>query len=379
MNIVRVPDEWGVKRVPPCNESDMFPNPETFKDRFDYDTLFVDAIRLNDQVVLLIGAPLLNLEKVFFLSDGTSRLQTKLQRMDRCSYLYVQTTSNTIYADNGSHRVEIQVSARSTKFNGLRTMVTNQRDEPLHWIDQWVEYYYKVHGVRGFIFYNNYCESTTSEVLENYISERHPDVVVECLDFDVPIGPRSTQWNSDFGLYLKFEHVKQKYAWCSELLFNNDIDELVVLYDDITMDGIYEQLLSDNKIGVVYGTQNIDPYNERLSISASELPTDQIFYSDYYLVGEGVNNPNIYGNNSFAKWIVIPQKAMNIQWKTHYLGNNQNCHVIPKEPKQILAAHYYAFYSSASNKKSNMRRNVSKTNVNDLVRDEYLKKLMKSL
>lgn len=374
MNIIKVPEEWGVLREPPCQESDMFPDPKTYYERFDYTTLFADCIRITDEIIALVGPPLLNLKGKFVITDGTKVLPTQLISQDRCCTLYVKSETDDIYADNGEYRTKLIVTNRSSKFKGLKVIGTNQRDEPITWIEQWVHYHHTVHGIQGFLFYNNYCEVNKGDYLKNHLEKMFPNIVVECVEFSQNLGPRCTQWNSDFGLYVKFEHMKQKYGWCAKMFFNNDVDELLVLYDDIDIDSVYDQIVASNNVGLIYGIQNMDPYNFRLGKSAVDIPRDQIFYKDYAHWGRHINIPQVYGEGSFAKWFLIPERAMNVQWRTHYIGSNQNCFVLDKDPKQILAGHFYAFQNIW---KPKGMRNTSTAGEGDLVYDEYLDRLLK--
>ena len=101
---------------------------------------------------------------------------------------------------------------------------------------------------------------------------------------------------------VQFAHCKYRYAWCANLFLNHDVDELLVMYQGLTMDNIYSQLMNSNAGGLIYGCQNMDPYNERLGKDAHYLGVDEIQYKDYYYWGMHINNREIYGEGSFAKW-----------------------------------------------------------------------------
>ena len=108
---------------------------------------------------------------------------------------------------------------------------------------------------------------------------------------------------------------------------------LLVLYDGLTLDSVYNQILSSNSEGIIYGSQNIDPYNEKYGKDAIELPVDKIHYRDYYYWGHHINNKNIYGTNSIAKWFIIPERAYGQSMDDTLYWWSTFMHVCPKGPQ----------------------------------------------
>lgn len=381
MNIIYIPDEWGVKRVPrtsPEEQKEMHTLGNSFESMYDYNTLFVDAIKFSNGDAILVGPPLYELKNQFYFTDGKEKLKSTSYEIDRCCITVVKDIGDLdkIFIENSKKSIEVELSKQSDIFNGKRLIGTIQKDEPVSWIIQWVKYYNTVHGVDGFVIYNNMCETYTAVELKSQLCIAFPHLTFEVLEYECPLGAFSKRWDSNFAQIVMYAHIKYKYAWCADLFLNHDIDELLVMYDDITLDNVYSQLVNANVPGLIYGCQNIDPYNERLGVDAADLCPEDIKYSDYYYWGNHINNPNIYGHMSFAKWFIIPNRLMNEQWLPHHISGNHGCKYVEKDPRVINVAHFHAFRSP--NKKNHpIQVNRSSAKDGDLIKDDYLEALLK--
>lgn len=351
----RIPESWGKRepRTPVEQRKNLFTHGESFDKKFDWDTLFCDAIRVDSGVVLLIGPPLYELKQYIKFAEGPH----KFIDLDRVQYTVVNTTSNVLTLDG----LTIPVVERSSVFLNSGYVMCMQRNEPFHWIKDWIKFNYLEHGVRGFAIYNNQSTDYTHKELIESMSEIDLDVVVECIDWDMPHGPNTPRWDCDFARYIMFEHSKHKYGWCAKYALNQDIDELF-LVEGGNIDNVLDYLKETQHTAIIYGNRNIDPYNSRLDCSASELSIADRKYADYYYYSSEFNTNNLTGGDwAITKWITIPQLTMQYQWKNHDISGG-NTLITDKGEWQIYFAHLYAMQSkNKNNHYVHSDRNVSKT------------------
>ena len=145
----RIPESWNVKREPrtPKNiRNDLVTHGVSFDGKFDWDTLFADAINIGNGTVLLIGPPLYELKDRVSFTDGKNILPHKFIDLDRVQYTLVQTDCKVLYVDE----LEIAVNDRCDDFAGQGYVMCMQKNEPFHWIEDWIRFNYIEHGVRGF-------------------------------------------------------------------------------------------------------------------------------------------------------------------------------------------------------------------------------------
>jgi len=365
----KIPESWGKRepRTPVELRKDLITHGQPFDKKFDWDTLFADAIRVDD-VVLLIGPPLYELKNnVKFTVDGKAVPHSFID-LDRVQYTIVSTKSNTLNIDD----LEITVRDRSTSFSGCGYVMCMQKNEPFHWIEDWIRFNYLEHGVRGFAIYNNQSTDYTNEELIEAMSKIDLDVVVECIDWDMPHGPNTPYWDCDFARYIMFEHSKHMFGWCASYALNQDIDEFF-LVDGGNISDVIDFMKDSGYNSIIYGNRNIDPYNERLNCSASSLsPRDRV-YKDYYYYSDKFNTDNLVGGDwAISKWITIPKLTMNFQWKNHDIPGSNNL-VTDKSEYQIYFAHFYSMQSkNKDNHYVHSDRNVSKIDTEDLKLDQLL-------
>ena len=269
----KIPKAWGVlrePRTPKHKRKDVITLGRPHDEMFDWDTLFNDAIRLDEQRVLLIGPPLYELKPHVKFELNGKPLQTQFIDEINVGLTVVNSPSNKFTLNHPKESIQILAESRPTDFAGMGCMSTMQKNEPIHWICDWVQYHHKVHGVGGFIIYDNNSDKYTVEELSEALEKLPLDVVVKVIPWNVPFGPHTPSWDSNFSQFTQLEHWKFKYAWCSEFAINQDIDELLVT-DGFTIADVLEDIHDNKYPGVIYRTRNIDPYNERLGVAASGI------------------------------------------------------------------------------------------------------------
>lgn len=240
VNMIHIPESWGVTRTPPTppeERKEVYSLGKTYEEVFDWTTLFADAIQIGEGRVLLVGPPLYDLKEIIKFSDGKTELTHSFHDLKKVTLTLVETESDTIYLKHPAEDVEIKVSEVSTKFSGLKCASAMQRDESIVWIKDWISYHHIEHGIEGFIIYDNNSSIYTPEELQAELDKLEYDIVVEVIDFQMPWGPRTKKWDSDYVCEVRYEHMKYKYGWCCDCILNHDIDEFFVTsgnkFDDI--------------------------------------------------------------------------------------------------------------------------------------------------
>lgn len=371
----KIPESWNTRREPrtPVNiRSQLVTFGISFDDQFDWDILFAEVVRVSPEQVLLIGAPLYELkERLHFTDEQGNHLEHRSVEMDRVCITVVRTTSDRIHLSE----LVITVEDRSTDFAGVPSIMTMQKNEPFHWIRDWIKYHQVEHGVKGFCIYNNNSTDYTTEELRDELSSIE-GVDIKVIDWSMPYGPETPYWDADYSRYVMYEAFKYKYGWCSSYCINQDIDELLIV-DGGTSDDVYEYLKENGYDSLMYGNRNIDAYNKRLQCSSSELPISERVFKDYYSYSPDENSDELRGNNwSITKWLTIPERTLNYQWKNHDIGGNTL--ISDKTQWQIYFAHFYPLQSKNQDFKNN-ERNISEKLKDNLSVDELLKEKLERI
>lgn len=374
----KIPESWGEKRrprTPVAQRKNIITHGLTYDEIFDFDTLFADAVQLGDGRVLLIGPPLYELRKHLKFSDGIRSLPHEILSLDKVDIVLVETSASKIWCTD----LEIEVEHISNDFDGVGCITTMQKNEPIHWIKDWIEYYNKEHGVKGFCIYDNNSTDYTVEELQAALDDNDLDVIVKVVNWNMPKGPNTPAWDSDFSRYVMFEHFKYKYAWCARYALNHDVDELLMMKEG-TLDGLVNDLYANRVAGLIYGNRNIEPYNERLDVAASELPIEERRFADYWYYSNYNNTNNTkVGKRLIEKWIAIPENAMEIQWRNHDFNGDGR---IAKADRVsgLYFAHFYAMQSMIKNHHPSFHnRNKQVVDKGDIMVDETVKRKLQRI
>lgn len=363
--MIRIPESWGVKReprTPVSQRKDIITLGLSYNEQFDWDILFADALKLGDNRTLLIGAPLYELKKEIRFANGNHQFLD----LDKVTLTLVETDDDVITLLNDKGNIDIQVNKLSSDFEDVGCIMTMQKNEPMHWIEDWIQYYHLEHSVKGFVIYDNNSDDYTVDELRDRLSKIDLDVIVHVIDWCMPHGPNTPSWDSDFARYVMFEHFKYKYAWCSSYAINHDIDELLMI-ENGNINNLLNFIGKNNLTSVIYGNRNIEPYNESLDISAHEMDVNDRRFKDYYHYSEYNNTNNTkVGKRLIDKWLVIPEKGMEFQWRNHdFFGDHKSIRFDVNTG--IYFAHFYAMQSKNKNKHPSFyNRNqqlIDKTNI----------------
>lgn len=346
--IIKIPKEWGVHReprTPKAYRKDIITHGFAYEDIFDWDTLFNDALYLGEGRVLLVGSPLYELKRLINFEANGKKVKHSFHDITNVTLTLVETDAKELVIRHPKKDLVIKVNDLCQDFDGLGCITTMQKNEPIEWIEKWVRYYYTEHDVRGFTIYDNNSTNYTVEELQNRLDSLNLDgAIVKVIDWCVPKGPNTPQWDSSFAQFTAFEHSKYKYMWCAKFTLNHDIDEYLVLRDR-TIHDIAEELTSKGVGALRYKSRNIDPYNEKLGVSAHTLEPADRKVQDYYYYSEYNNTDNtVIEQRVFTKWVVIPEYAMEYQWRVHDFWGVNDAIEVPIS-SGIYFAHMYALQS----------------------------------
>ena len=373
----RIPEHWGIRREPRISEEQrksIVTWGKTFDEQYDWDILFSDCVDIGDDRILLIGAPLYELKEQIQFTDGENVLPHQVYDMDRVSITLVSGSCETLYIRD----LAIPVTPASTKFEGMGCVVTMQKDEPMPWIRDWITYYYKEHGVRGFCIYSNNSEDYTVSELQEYLDAIELPVVVEVVDWCMPYGPETPTWDSDFSRYVMYENFKYRYGWCCDYVLNQDVDELLLIKGGIK--SVLQQMKSQQLGAIIYGNRNIDSYNSVRDCYAIDLPVEQRTFSEYYYYSKELNNPAMRGKRSIPKWLALPEYSMDSQWKNHEISGDVRQVYIDKNEEQIYFAHFYSMQSKNQNHNPrHSTRNTALVAKENLMIDRYLQSKLEEI
>ena len=382
MNMIKIPASWGVKReprTPVAQRKEIITLGKSYDELFDWDILFSEAIQIGGGRIILVGPPLYELHRLIKFSDGEKELQHTSLDLTNVTVTMVESDSDTIYLEHPTERVEIPVGEICHDFEGEGCIATMQKDEPMHWIKDWVQYYHIEHGVKGFVIYDNNSETYTVEELQAELDAMPYDIKVHVVDWSMPFGPHTPTWDSNFSQFTSFEHFKYKYAWCASYAINHDIDEFLVIKEG-GIPELLQQLQYRGLSALIYRTRNIDPYHEELDTSAHLLPVEERRYKDYYHYSayNNTNNTKV-GKRLIEKWLLIPEQSMEFQWRVHdFNGNAKVGRVTPDSG--IYFAHFYAMQSKHKDKHPSFHnRNQLLVDKDDIMVDEVLRDKMRKV
>jgi len=343
---VKFPTTWPIKREPtrPSELRIDYCGGMKFNDNFDWDNLWYDCVQLNENQTILIGAPIYGAKDWFkdnagFGDSDNNLLNYQFYELDRVGYTVVQThklDSHIVMLSRDTDPIAIKVNVNDGYFNGHKVMVTLQRDNPIEWIEQWMDYHYRVHGIDGFLIYDNSSSSYTVGELDHRLSRDY--LKLKIVPWPYPYGPQGSDhapWDSDYGQYCMLEHAKYRYLSHASMVLNNDIDELIVTKGP-TLEQIREQLDQGQQHCLYYLGKWIEPHDVPNNKGAYEIPFSARRFRDYCCMDS--NNKRGIGN----KWMLVPKHCMQYQWRVHQISGPAG------QSTDLYYAHYLAMNTNWS-------------------------------
>lgn len=365
VSTVVFPPGWGLRREParPPHLRIDYCGGMRFDDNFDWDNMFYDAVQLNENQIALIGPPIYGIKEWMannagFADRHGNMLPYQFYDLDRVCYTIVQTKSidpDLVMLSSSADPVHIPVNHNDGYFNGHKVMVTLQKNNPISWIEQWMDYHYRNHGIDGYLIYDNGSTDYGIGELDYRIAREY--LKVRVVPWPYPYGPQGSDhapWDSDYGQYVMLEHAKYRYLSNASLVLNNDIDELIVTKGP-SLDQIQSQLSSGQYTCLAYQGRWIEPHDVPNNRGAHEIPMGMRKFSDYCCTDD--NNKIGIGH----KWMLYPKANMQYQWLVHRIAGPYGV------SQDLFYGHYLAMNTNWS-----WRRDVFKGNVEDLRPDPWL-------
>jgi hypothetical protein len=215
-----------------------------FEAAYDSETLFYDVFwghargaGLRDVVAL--GPPLRNLDRLLknlrITSDvGEHALMWRYRALDRHMQIHITVPDAArrlcFSSALGTFNVELGAPGISP-FAGKRVLMTQSKDNALHWIADWARYHRDIHGVDAVLLYDN---GSTDYSLADVRACLAAVVGLESVVVPWPYkyGPQGLDatrfWDSDYCQHGMLEHARRCYLADAKSVINADIDELVV-------------------------------------------------------------------------------------------------------------------------------------------------------
>lgn len=225
-------DGSGKRREPPIAVEDR---PEGYDAAFDADTLWYDAVQVDDEVHIVMPR-LLNLRHA--VNDGSlmldgARAKPLGRRIGRRHEI------QTLAAPNPASRASVRIGRwigetavhpdQSDLFAGLNASVQLNRNNDLRWIVDWARYHVSAHGLQAMLVVDNGSDAYPPEaILEALAPVGLDQIVVLCAP--LPYGPPRSGKTSAEGKYLQsgmLNVARLRFLRRARAVLVADIDELV--------------------------------------------------------------------------------------------------------------------------------------------------------
>jgi hypothetical protein len=288
-----------------------------YDERFDGLTIFYDCFQLNGgRGVLMLGPPLLNLERSVlgalrraFRMSWFSRLS--ITRLDRLSQLRTGVFAAVELPAGLFHQARLVAQPNcSDLFHERRVIMTQTRNNELHWIRDWALFFVDKHGADAVLLYDNASTKYHTDQIRDVIHSVPGVDVGVVVDWPYPYGIRDgLRWDSDYGQYGMLEHARHRFLSGAQAVINCDIDEF-----PITEGGecLFDIATRSNTGYLKYGGQWVE--NASLSPDAA---TDRRRHKDYVYRSK---KPEMAGEEDqwADKWTIVPSRHQTgAQWRVH--------------------------------------------------------------
>lgn len=320
-SIIKYPDSWGFKREPmrPVELRRDYFNGMKFEDNFDWDNLWYDAVQVTQNIVLLIGPPLYSTithlyNQCSIVDSNGNNCPIQYINMDRSSITIVSVNDFVNTLTITPENISITVHQQDKLFDNKIVIGTLQKNNPIEWIKQWINYHNRNLGISNFLIYDNNSTIYTPAELEASLNS--DKITVKVVNYTVPYGPQGfdcdyyNTWDSDYAQSVMFEHAKRRYLSNAKLFINADIDELLCIPNN-DINAIVNLINSNDVAGLAYLGRWVEPYDIENRQSANEIPLQNREFKNYYCTDS--TNPFGLGN----KWMVVPPRALDVQWSVH--------------------------------------------------------------
>jgi len=354
---VVLPESSELARMPPRPLHLRQPG---YEDAFDSTSVSYDVFRCGN-AVFLSGPPLLNLADVMrsatWSVDGRPCGEPELSDWDRSprSWLHHRggglLTSRTPYFTGETEIGESYCDMFANRY----CIVALSKNNRLEWIQEWLTFHHRQHGVTGAVIYDNastdYGLDDLREAIEAVDGIEAAVVVSWPFKFGPEPGPGG--WDSRYIQISALENARWRYLRTAGGVINADPDELVLTEDGRS---VFAHAAA-SKSGVVrYHGRWIEMATTR------RLSPDRgrrfIEYSHY----DPTEEPTT------AKWTLIPERVPNAaQWLLHTVAGSEP----PQQTEAVMHRHFKGI-------NTNWRRDYAEEVVDpySLIEDEALRRAL---
>lgn len=247
LNPIVLPNDSRLFREPKRKYEDMTPH---FLTRYDGHTIAVDVFSALDQL-RFIGPSLFNLkpyaETATLKIDGYEVSQFEWIEKSRISRLKAANSgiAEKVELAFGPEEFEVRPGADDlNSFKNLNVVVTMNRDNRLENLHDWLVNFVQNHDVNAAIIYDNrsirYSRMELAEALRSVKGLERLYVVDWPYKFGNTGGPKQI-WDSDFGIYMCWEHARWRFLQLANAVFISDADEYPVSDSGTSLVKILEQ------------------------------------------------------------------------------------------------------------------------------------------
>ena len=216
---------------------------ENYEDDFDFTTLFYDCFwNSAGDAIILIGPPLLNLEKDLDLAiiayPSMARCEVTLRHMFLGCQVVARPPAGTtgLVMRTGTSESFIAPQPNLCElFRNRRIAFTLSRDNELTWIRDWAVFNKNYHGCDGILIYDNNTNSYGVNDIYDSLEPIADDTQIVVLSWPFKYGVPDWRLPVSYGmlnsLYCQagmLEHARHRFLSHASSVLNTDIDELVL-------------------------------------------------------------------------------------------------------------------------------------------------------
>lgn len=226
----------------PSEEVQQFYEQGKFGD-YDFHTVFYDIFLSDDRPeILAVGPPFVNLEQHLLPAKITidsrdyplkKKIQTDRgviysakippelhQTLEACR----DTISKVVFANGMEYIFELQPALFKKPYGKLLT--TQQHNNEIRWIKDWIRYYRKAFGVEHVVLYSNNSDLYQQEI--NELASSKVTIVRWNFPFGLSGRNEAKFYKNRFSQVGQLHHCQMRFANRTNAMFNFDNDELLV-------------------------------------------------------------------------------------------------------------------------------------------------------
>lgn len=224
------------KQLPPLDR-------EALRDKYDFRTFFFDVFRMEDNSVRGIGPRPFNLRPVLQLAElDLGGINAQIRDREDISFsgtkklirLDIDTdTSNDQFTFTAPKEETVSRTIQPSGlhlFDGKRVLMTMIKYDHLEWLQQWVEFFVRAHGVDAVLIYNNEAPDYTSHDIARILSPIDGLSRIGVIDWFFPYGAGVAEkgnWISAYTQVGAMIHARSRFLGRARCVVNADVDELV--------------------------------------------------------------------------------------------------------------------------------------------------------